>query len=1650
METTRSALIQAIYGQESSYGKADTSQPNYAGARGPMQVTHSTFEGMKGKGLIPADWRHDNPEHTTKAGVVLINHLADKFGDDPRKVAAAYYAGEKAVRADGTIADFRDRKNPRAPTTLQYVDQVLGRMGVPGAAPVAAPAPVRGPVRLDAAMPARNAPAQAPAGPVVGLAPDVAPKVQADPNAAPVAVGTAADAAQRAAQESADTSVMDVARASFMHNNVLGAIGKLAVAPKFKDEPGFSIDPKLLAGKNSDEQEELMEAGSQQEVDFLLFDQSDRIEQARIAGLRGTGVGLVGGMLSGLPEGYALGLGAFKAFQVARIGSTQLALQGRAGAAWASAAAENIGGNVAATAAGDMLGQHYGMEDYALGVAFGAAVTPLVARGALSEAEGVFAQQAADKIAAEAAAKLVAKRDTALRNLGPDATPEQIAAEIDRISAAEVQTTLGTKIDRKLIADEADEVGEIVQPTSALSVSDIAGNIGVKPIFVNTPDAGNPVIRAEGIVDKPSIYSFQEADQLEAYWDNLDGRIQLPDGSITTKGGHVKNEWGIDVNEVRSLPVGVHTRPSKGGVVPDANMVRVTEWVQKHFLGDQRIILQTGDDLSMGTLGDAYYVGKNTMLIRARAGQIGTLVHELGHAILTTQWRNLQREGVKAGFKEWHADWVRNYTSGRPSKGNATGALQTALERGAVSSHYTSSAARPNPDGFFASLFDIMQGVVNRAGTLQKGLGDTEFSGNYIPNFDEFGAEQFLKYVEATAADVLPWKPASIPKDVLDWFRNMWDKFANLFNKAKKEGWLAPDTRAVDFFEAVRKVNKAAATKEARAAAGVGVDRNYGPKGPDGKSVHDAAMPSQSVAPDQETGWRADPIARKYGLDLLPDASPAQAAEAKAILNLYKRADDPRAPWNNIDQERIKSITDNGVFNVASTSLLMLKSDNPVVRMVAAELLENPAGAAGRRSTAAIAAYMNQRAYTGNIVNEMQDSYRVWRTQNGGSVMEDAFGGKKWEQFNLEVAQEIERRANPQHAGSAHPAVITAANAVEAAFERMRKAQVERKTIGWGGLPETSKGYLPHRMSPEKIRNMTQAQRQSLHAALVDQFVQIEGFDISFSAQLASQYIDRVNTRAAGGFDAPIGVHQVGAAEIVEDALTAMGMNRDEVVAMMKRYMRGGAGHTKGRLKLDLLQTDENGFRLLDLFDTNVMNLVRSQAQRVAGEVALADFGVMGQPGLKLLRQAMMQGGDVTKAQAKELEAFDQVAAEFLGQPFGKAGSRWMDRAIQTTALARLGGMGFTQFAEALNGIWHLGAARALGTIPAMVRLRSEVKALARGEKVQNPLLGSIERFAGVDFGTDSYKIKFPFDNGSLEYVTYGKDTVTMADRALRGATHLQGKLSLWRSIHAAQQRGMAEQIVAKAARYIKEGTDDIALADMGIDAGLVARLRNDIDEAAKWEGGQLREFDITKFRDTQAANDFVQAVHRGTSQIIQGVFIGETGKWAHDSLLRVLTQFRTFSITSVEKQWARQRGNYGVAKALGMLLGSMAFAAPIYVARTYANSVGREDQEAYLDRQLSAAQIARASLNYVAMSGLSGDLLDALTAISGAGAVTGGRSGAASQFVGNVIAPSAGLADDLWRAMQNTKEGTDIHELAKNLPFSKLPVLQQAINGLD
>jgi hypothetical protein len=114
-------LARSIYQQESGSG-ANTKTSN-AGAVGGMQVTPGTFSDVADKG-----WDINDPVQNARAGIRYASQMYDKAGGDPKLAAAGYYGGAGGLaKAQQGIA-VSDPRNPKAPNTLQYGDQVAGRM----------------------------------------------------------------------------------------------------------------------------------------------------------------------------------------------------------------------------------------------------------------------------------------------------------------------------------------------------------------------------------------------------------------------------------------------------------------------------------------------------------------------------------------------------------------------------------------------------------------------------------------------------------------------------------------------------------------------------------------------------------------------------------------------------------------------------------------------------------------------------------------------------------------------------------------------------------------------------------------------------------------------------------------------------------------------------------------------------------------------------------------------------------------------------------------------------------------------------------------------------------------------------------------------------------------------------------------------------------------------------------------------------------------------------------------------------------------------------------------------------------------------------------------------------------------------------------
>ena len=121
VDPTRAAIARSIYQQESGSGRNTTT--SNAGAVGGMQIIPGTFSRMADKG-----WDINDPLHNARAGVRYVSKLYDLAEGDPRLTAAGYYGGEGAIPKAKAGQAVSDPRNPNAPNTLQYADQVASRL----------------------------------------------------------------------------------------------------------------------------------------------------------------------------------------------------------------------------------------------------------------------------------------------------------------------------------------------------------------------------------------------------------------------------------------------------------------------------------------------------------------------------------------------------------------------------------------------------------------------------------------------------------------------------------------------------------------------------------------------------------------------------------------------------------------------------------------------------------------------------------------------------------------------------------------------------------------------------------------------------------------------------------------------------------------------------------------------------------------------------------------------------------------------------------------------------------------------------------------------------------------------------------------------------------------------------------------------------------------------------------------------------------------------------------------------------------------------------------------------------------------------------------------------------------------------------------
>lgn len=114
-------VARSIYQQESSGGK--NTKTSNAGAAGGMQIVPATFASVADKG-----WNIADPVQNARAGIRYLKQLDKQSGGDAALTAAGYYGGPGGLEKARNGIAVSDPRNPNAPNTLQYGQQVAARI----------------------------------------------------------------------------------------------------------------------------------------------------------------------------------------------------------------------------------------------------------------------------------------------------------------------------------------------------------------------------------------------------------------------------------------------------------------------------------------------------------------------------------------------------------------------------------------------------------------------------------------------------------------------------------------------------------------------------------------------------------------------------------------------------------------------------------------------------------------------------------------------------------------------------------------------------------------------------------------------------------------------------------------------------------------------------------------------------------------------------------------------------------------------------------------------------------------------------------------------------------------------------------------------------------------------------------------------------------------------------------------------------------------------------------------------------------------------------------------------------------------------------------------------------------------------------------
>lgn len=666
----------------------------------------------------------------------------------------------------------------------------------------------------------------------------------------------------------------------------------------------------------------------------------------------------------------------------------------------------------------------------------------------------------------------------------------------------------------------------------------------------------------------------------------------------------------------------------------------------------------------------------------------------------------------------------------------------------------------------------------------------------------------------------------------------------------------------------------------------------------------------------------------------------------------------------------------------------LVRSQSPGANFVAAEILESASGLVRRGSSAAVLKEMYYSSAMVHSAASLVDHRSAYFRKKGLNPVRV----ESHRQFSRDL-----RLAMHDYyvTGKVDPEFKDLIDNIDKThmeiLDRMKGLEEDRSVRGAREIDHRP-GWFRYDWEPRNfLRVLQQVGEESLIRAFRDGYMRGYGLDADLATLLAKAIVRRSSDRGLGVGAADSRLLDIDSRSGIEAVLEQSGLSRADVDSIMRRLdvnaqERAKKGYLRRRTDVDMrTPIPGTNLTLVDLLSDDIERSLHQYVSDAAGAAALANKGIRDKADLEALKDTIMFEQSALREQGLKRGQLDAIFSQFTGGVHkgfitGRETSgvspltSMLTKATRASLLQRVG---LTQLMDTANLFVANGVQNVME--PVMARLGWNRPGAMTKAEYKN-LYDELQSL-GVIVGQDHmlFRPHLSIDETELAndvYMQMGQYALNSVERATNYAS---GQIH----VTAAQQMVSAAAVTTNVMRALAGQETNLTnrmLRDIGLEpkeiSDIVDLIRSGVIEV---NGGNVKlnssqwAAHMGEEQAAELANEFGAAIFRAVHQQVQRGLVGETSVWMNSDIGKLLTSLKTFALTAVQKQTARNLMIGGRPHFLRAAAWQLGFA---YAVLTLGQTV--QGQE------MSATDRARLAVAYSATLGVAPMVVDPLTTMLG------------------------------------------------------------------